>query len=72
MKIWFFHLNIPKREVLKYYSGQSRQVLAQAHDGKKIAFPVESLRPFITHEGIRGTFKVQCTEDGKLHSIEKL
>lgn len=72
MKIWFVHLNIPKTELLKYDSGQTRQVFAHAHDGKKIVFPVERLKPYITHEGIHGTFKIQCNEEGKLHSIEKL
>lgn len=72
MKIWYVDLHVPIDEMVKNYAEEATRVFAWTHDGKKVAFPAQSLKPFMTHEGVHGRFKIQCNDQGKLHSIKKL
>jgi len=64
-------INISADKLLSYYSGKVRNVVAKTTDGKTIQFPVEILRPFITHAGISGVFIIRYDENNKLSGIEK-
>ena len=65
-------LNISADKLLSYYSGKVRNVIAKCDDGTTIQFPVEILRPFISHEGINGRFVIRYDENNKLAGIEKI
>jgi hypothetical protein len=65
-------LNITAHAYRRLYSGHARNVLAHDREGRKIQFPAASLRPFVTHEGIRGTFIVRVDEDNKLAGIRRV
>jgi len=54
------------------YSGDARNILAHDREGRKIQFPALSLRPFVSHEGIRGTFIIRVDEQNKLAGIRRV
>lgn len=64
------HLSYEK--YLLYYEGQINQVIATSEDGKKIAFPANVLKKFITHQGIQGNFKFVFNQSGKILSVNKI
>lgn len=71
-------LDISSEELLKYYRGNARSVLARALDGSRCRFPVDVLKPFVTHSGVQGTFRltvqpgVNAQEGGKLIAIDRV
>ncbi|MBV1930290.1 MAG: DUF2835 domain-containing protein [Porticoccaceae bacterium] len=66
-----FTLNISSQEYLAYYQGKASQV--RIKDGSRITlFPAEGLRPFVTHTGIHGRFKLIYDKNNKFVSLEKV
>lgn len=65
-------LRIPKDELLRYYRGSAKTVIATATNGQTVRFPVEVLRPFVTRDGISGHFNLYFTTEGRFERIEKL
>ena len=72
MKEIRFHLSIPAHRYLSYYQGVAKKVIARAHDGARVQFPAEILRPFLTYDGIFGEFCLHCDDDNKFVSIERV
>ena len=64
-------LCIPAEEFVHHYRGV-RRVHARAMDGRTVALPAGALRPFVTHSGVRGTFRFQVGDDGTLLTIERV
>ncbi len=68
-------LSISSEEYLKWYRGQARSVSAVSRCGQRVSFPVDSLRPFISHEGVSGSFEIAfdvSVVPNKLCSIKRL
>lgn len=51
-------LSIPADEYIRVYQGAAKKVHAVDHQGKSINFPVNILQPFVTHDGVHGTFTI--------------
>ena len=43
-----------------------------SRDGRRVSLPAHHLRPFLTHQGVYGSFLMQFTDDGKLLKLERL
>jgi hypothetical protein len=56
----------------RMYSGDARNVVARDRAGQTIQFPAASLRPFVTHDGISGTFVIRVDEHNRLTSIRRV
>ena len=67
-----FVLHIPAHDYLNYYSGVAREVVTVASDGRKIRFPANILRPFVTQDGIHGEFMIEFDEANKFVAIHKV
>lgn len=67
-----FDMNIPAEQVLAYYQGVAHQVSIVAHDGRRIEFPVEKLRPFMEHGGIRGMFELEFDEQHRFVALHRI
>lgn len=67
-----FSLNLSQDQFLLYYRGVVRQIQVTTEEGKTLQFPAGHLRPFLTHQGIRGRFALQYDEGGKFVNIEKI
>jgi len=71
-KEYIVPLSITADAYQRLYRGDARNVLAHDREGRRIQFPASSLRPFVTHEGIRGTFIIRVDEQNKLAGIRRM
>jgi len=67
-----FRLNIPREEAMRYYNGTVRFVIVHAENGKRIQFPAQHIRPFITQSGVQGVFSMSFDDNHKMIGIERL
>ncbi|MDN3639545.1 DUF2835 family protein [Simiduia curdlanivorans] len=65
-------LVIEKEELLRLYRGSARIVSARAIDGRRIQFPAQALRAFVTDSGVNGRFRIEFDQAFKLVSIQAL
>ena len=65
-------LALPADRYLAWYRGQAGRVMMRSRDGRSISLPAHHLRPFLTHEGVYGSFVMRFTAQGKLVSLERL
>ncbi len=66
-----FHLDISSEKLQRYYKGSINSVSVIADDGRRIQFPVSSLRPFISHAGVKGNFVMSVDANYKLIDIHR-
>ena len=66
------NLVIAADEYLRVYAGSARQVSTISVDGRRVSFPANILRQFVTRDGIRGRFLIQFDNDNRFHSVRKL
>ena len=63
---------ITRDEYLRWYQGTAKAILATSRDGRKVSFPAQSLQPYVTHNGIRGSFAIYFDDNNKLQRVETL
>lgn len=67
------NLNISSIELQKLYSsGGQAPVIATAIDGRKVQFPAAILKPWLTHSGIRGQFRLYFDQNNRMKQVQKL
>ena len=64
-------LNISSERFQAYYHGIVEQVVATASDGRTVQFPARVLRPFLSYQGVQGTFEITCDANMKFQSIRR-
>ena len=67
-----FHLAIPADDYLAYYEGAAQHVLVTLVNGQRLQFPAESLRPFVSHDGVHGEFVLRVDTNNKLQALERV
>lgn len=72
MQAIIVNLLISAEEYQRLYQGAVRDVLAISVDGRRIRFPAMILRPYITHAGIEGRFRILFDERHRFLGIEKI
>lgn len=65
-------IHLTAEQFLTYYQGRANRVLAYSRDGRSVSLPAHHLRPFLTHDGVRGTFRLEVGADGKLLELKRL
>ena len=65
-------LALPAERCLAWYQGRAERVLMYSRDGRRVSLPAHHLRPFLTHQGVYGSFLMQFTDEGKLLKLERL
>ncbi len=65
-------LHIDALEYQRLYRGTAATVLVRARDGRRVRFPAASLRRFVTHDGIQGSFRIRYDQNGRLQEIVAL
>jgi len=65
-------LSIGREDYLSWYQGVAKLVHTKALDGRSVKFPANILQPFITHEGVHGTFAIYFDENNKFKEIKRL
>ncbi len=64
-------LNIPADRLQAYYRDGVQTVMAVASDGRRVRFPVASLRRFVSHGGVSGLFVLVVDDRYKLIEIRR-
>lgn len=65
-------LKLSAETCLAYYEGRVEQVVAVGLDGRRVAFPAVALRRIMTRDGVRGVFRLEVSEQGRLVSIRQV
>ena len=67
-----FSLNLSPQQLLRYYQGSASAIQVTSHCGRLLRFPASRLRPFITRQGIEGTFLLAVDDQNRFLSLKKL
>lgn len=67
-----FYLRINYDDYLLVYQGHAKYIVTTATDGRRIQFPAEVVRPYLTRDGIRGFFEITFSQRNKFQSIKKI
>jgi len=67
-----FHLRLDAQEYLPYYSGRVTAISVVTDDGRRIEFPAEHLRQFVSHQGIDGYFEIEFDENNRLRKLKRI
>ena len=67
-----FSLAIPAEKYLAYYRGEVRDIQVRATDNRRLRFPAQAVRKFLTHDGIYGNFEIRFDESNKLQEIRRV
>lgn len=67
-----FRLSISAEKYLAYYEGAAHAVVVTLANGQNLQFPAESLRPFVTREGVRGEFVLRVDANNKLQTLDRV
>ena len=62
-------LSISKDELLRWYSGEAKDVTAFALDGRSVRFPADVIRPFVMQDGVHGYFEIHFSSEGKFEEM---
>ena len=65
-------IHISAEEFLRHYQGSAKQVACTSRDGRKVRFPTNILQPFVTRDGIHGSFQIFFDQHHKFQRIERL
>ncbi|MEN8168386.1 MAG: DUF2835 domain-containing protein [Pseudomonadota bacterium] len=67
-----FSLNLSADRYLSHYQGHARSVSVVADDGRRVEFPANALRPFVTKQGVQGYFELLIDDNNRLQRLERL
>ncbi len=67
-----FYLNLSAEKYLNYYQGAARAVSVRSVDGRRVEFPAEHLRRFVTHDGVHGEFILKFDANNKFIGLERI
>jgi cephalosporin hydroxylase len=59
-------------DYLAFYQGIVNTVAVNDWQGRVIHFPANILKPYLTHSGIHGHFKIDFSDENKFMGIEQL
>lgn len=67
-----FRLDIDADELMRFYRGETGEVVARADDGRTVRFAAVKLRPHVAAGGVRGRFRLRFDDDFRFVSLEKI
>ncbi len=65
-------IRISPRDLLQYYQGVAKVIVAPSTTGQRVQLPVSALRPFVTANGVQGRFEIHFCDTGKLIDINQI
>ncbi|EEZ00089.1 hypothetical protein VOA_000137 [Vibrio sp. RC586] len=72
MNYYFFSLNISYQTFLAHYSGAASNVIVTTEQGLKLQLPATRLRPFLSHIGVKGRFRLTTDQNNRFVKLEVL
>ena len=67
-----FFLSLSAESYVRHYQGTARAVSVVGVDGRRLEFPAEHLRRFVTHDGVYGEFLLTFDANNKFVSLERV
>ncbi len=67
-----FQLNISYDQYLSVYQGKGTVIRTRSEDGRIIEFPAIKVQPFLDHQGVRGVFEMELSDQNKFIGIKKI
>ena len=67
-----FNLDISSEEFLHYYKGVIQNVIVTTNENRTIQFPATFIQKFLSHDGVRGRFRLIYDQNHKLVSIDRV
>lgn len=72
MQTVYFRLSLTAEQIRSHYEGVARQVVVRASDGRRVQFPAQWLRRFVTMDGVHGLFEMRFGDDRKLIDFRRV
>ena len=69
---YVINLSLSREQLEQFYAGRVSQVWDRDRHGVSIQFPLQALRPFVSHVGVHGRFRLKVGLDSRLLSIDKM
>ncbi len=70
-QIYTVTLDISAEAYQLMYSGAARNVVAHDTEGRRVQFPAQALRKFVTRQGVQGTFLIRVDANHRLIDIQR-
>ena len=67
-----FDIALPAERLRVVYQGRANRILVQSRDGRSVSVPAHHFRPFLTHDGVYGSFELEFSAAGELLSLRRL
>ena len=72
MKEYRFSISITREEFRPYYEGRVHAAIVTTWGGTRVQLPAFRLRPFLTEEGIHGSFFLVLDDNNKFISLQRI
>jgi hypothetical protein len=72
MPVLLLDIALSAHSLLAVYQGRANRVLLHSRDGQRVNLPAHHLRPFLTHDGVYGSFTLEFNSAGELLSLRKI
>jgi hypothetical protein len=72
MPVLRFNMSLSAERYLPYYRGWVESIAVITDDGRRLHFPAEHLRRFVTHEGIYGRFEIEFDDHNRLIDLRRI
>lgn len=72
MPVLLFDIALSAQSLLAVYQGRASRVIVKSRDGQRVNLPAHHLRPFLTHDGVYGSFVLEFSATGELLSLRKV
>jgi hypothetical protein len=72
MPVLLLDIALSAQSLLAVYQGRANRVLLHSRDGQRVNLPAHHLRPFLTHDGVYGSFTLEFNSAGELLSLRKI
>lgn len=67
-----FTLRLSPDDILPYYRGEAKTVIAELDDGLTVQFPATAVQKFVTKEGIHGRFRIWFDDNRRFLRIDRI
>ena len=72
MTSYIVQIGLSADQLKRFYSGRVQYVWTRDEQGTSLQFPLQALRPFVTHDGVAGRFRVRVSAEQRLLGIERI
>lgn len=72
MPTYTIDIVIAADELARFYRGSARMVHAHSRCGVRLQFPAQWLRPYVSHQGVSGSFQLVTDPEHRLRSFRPL